>query len=456
MVIEMQTGEKTFTEKIPTTLPEQEQLAFEFFERECARILKNTPDWFRPAREFAANTHLLLGIPTHKHEEWRFTSLRGLLSHAYQPSRSFRVSKEQVASFFFGSVKGPRLVVVNGFFDEELSTSYKDLPGLQCSSLKEAFQKSPELLEKHLSKIADTHNYTFGALNTALFEDGVFLQLGRNVQPESPIQILYLSIPTEHPTCHHPRNLFLLDEGSNAHIVEIYASLGEGVTFNNVLTEAFVGQGAILEHIKIQRESTAAYHIALTQIKQARDSRLVSDSITFGGALTRNDLNLWLDGEGIDSVFNGLYVIHGEQIADNHTRIDHAKPHCHSYELYKGVLDDRAHGVFNGKIYVHQDAQKTDAKQSNQALLLSKTASVNSKPQLEIFADDVKCTHGATVGQLNKDPLFYVRSRGIPQKEAEALLVYAFASEVIEKISLPEVRDSLEAFLYDKLHGKTQ
>lgn len=437
--------------KIPIAKIEIDSKVFIDFEQESKRIRNLGPSWLKATREAATNTHLLLGIPTHKHEEWRYTSLRGLESHEYKLSEATKLHREQITKFFYGSLKGPHIVLVNGVFDKELSFDYESVPGLKAMSLKDAIQYHPELVENHLTKIVDTSSYTFGALNTALFEDGVFLYVSKDTQLQTPVQVLYLSVPKEQPTYHHPRSLIILEDNSNAHIVETFASINDGITFTNMVTEISVGQGAIFEHIKVQRESTQAYHISLTQVKQERDSRFSSDNMTFGGALTRNDFNLWLDGEGIDSTLNGVYVGNGEQIIDNHTRMDHAKPHCHTFEVYKGILDDKATGVFNGKIYVHQDAQKTDAKQSNQAILLSKTATINTKPQLEIFADDVKCTHGATVGQLSKDALFYLQSRGLPEEDAKALLLHAFASEVIGKISLEEVRQGLESLLYEKL-----
>jgi Fe-S cluster assembly protein SufD len=243
-----------------------------------------------------------------------------------------------------------------------------------------------------------------------------------------------------------------MEEGAQASIIESYIGLG-GTYFTNAVTEAVLGPASMLDHTKFQNEGPDSVHIATVASHQAGTSTLTSNNINFGGHIVRNDVNVWLDGEHTETWLNGASVGLGTQVIDNHTRIDHAKPNCHSFETYKSILGGHAAGVFNGKIYVYEDAQKTDAKQTNQAVLLSPTAVFNTKPQLEIFADDVKCTHGATIGQLRGEAMFYLQSRGIPKKQAEALLVYAFAAEVIEKIPVAAVRDALEKLLFEKLHS---
>jgi Fe-S cluster assembly protein SufD len=266
---------------------------------------------------------------------------------------------------------------------------------------------------------------------------------------KTPIHLLFLGVPGGGPVAAHMRNLFVVEENAQATIVETYS--GEGVYFTNGVTEIALDQDANLDHYKIQIESEEACHVATQQLEQAGPSVFTSHNISFGGALVRNDINSRLGGEHIESTINGLYVVNGRQHVDNHTAIDHAVPNCNSHELYKGIMDGRSTGVFNGKIFVRQDAQKTDAKQTNQNLLLSEDAVIDTKPQLEIYADDVRCTHGATVGQLDADSLFYLRSRGIGLAEARAMLVHAFASDVLNRIKLEDLRERLEEALLRKL-----
>ncbi len=423
------------------------------FEQDAKRLLSQSSNWLKTLRNEGLKVHHHLGIPTHKTEEWRFTNLHGLTSHSFKHSSFIQLSADQVEDFFYHELQGPRVVIVNGHFNQDLSAGLDQIKGLKIIGLKNALESDAKLIETHLGQVVDIENYTFTGLNTALFEDGVLIHVEKETVLENPIQILYLSIGEEQSNAHHPRSLFLVEQEAKAKILETYASLNDQTTFSNGVTEVILGENSQLEHVKFQRENSDSYHIGFIGVRQEANSRYLSDNITFGGALTRNDIHLWLGGSGIDSTLNGLYVINNEQIVDNHTRLDHAVEHCHSFEVYKGVIDDKASGVFNGKIFVHQDAQKTDAKQSNQALLLTPTASIHAQPQLEIFADDVKCTHGATVGYLTEEPLFYLRSRGIPEKEAKAMLIYAFANEVIEKISIEAVKKDVELLLYQKLRS---
>jgi len=267
---------------------------------------------------------------------------------------------------------------------------------------------------------------------------------------EDPVHIVFLTKADQAGFVTHPRVLVEVGENAQVKVIESYVGL-TGSYFTNAVTEVFVEANGVAEHVRVQDETDEAFHIATSAVHQEADSTYTSYSVQFGGRVGRVDVNLWLNGEHTESRLDGVYVAHGEQVLDNKTRIDHAKANCHSFEVYKGILMGRSTGVFNGKIFVYEDAQKTDAKQTNQALLLSPTATINTKPQLEIFADDVKCTHGATVGQLREDALFYLRSRGIPLEEARALLTYAFASEVLERITVEPVRVGLEQLLYEKL-----
>jgi Fe-S cluster assembly protein SufD len=324
----------------------------------------------------------------------------------------------------------------------------------------------------HLGRHTPPSEQPFVALNTAFLRDGACVLIPRHVALDRPIHLLYLSTtspsplgsasPSSPPSPHgtlpdgaplpivsYPRNLIVAGEGSTVTVVETYA--GEGVYFSCGVTELSAEPGATIDHYKVQRESRDAFHLATLQVYGERASVISSHSISIGGGLVRNDVNALLDGEGIDCILNGLYLADGRQLVDNHMRVEHAKPHCASHELYKGILDGRARSVFNGLIHVHPGAQKTDAKQSNRNLLLSPDAIANSNPRLEIFADDVRCTHGSTVGQLDDDAVFYLRSRGIGEAAARSLLTYAFASDILARIKVDAVRHDLEEYLFARL-----
>jgi Fe-S cluster assembly protein SufD len=363
---------------------------------------------------------------------------------AFKPARSAgRASAGELLPFEFAGDEGYRLVFVNGFFAPHLSST-AGLTGL-CQNLGSVAGAHPERLE-HLAQHAAYEDNAFTALNTAFLQDGCFLQVPAGKVVERPIHLLFLSTATTAPTVSYPRNLIVVGNGSQVTIVESYIGQKDAY-FTNAVTEIVAGENAVIDHYKLQQEGLEAFHVATLQIHQSRNSNFSSHFVSLGCGLVRNDVNAVLDGEGCECTLNGLYMGRGSQHVDNHTFIDHAKPHCTSHELYKGILKDRARGVFNGKIYVHQDAQKTDAKQTNQTLLLSDDAVINTKPQLEIYADDVKCTHGATVGQLSDEALFYLRSRGIGQEAARGLLTYAFANDIIGRIKVAPIRARLEEVL---------
>jgi len=300
-------------------------------------------------------------------------------------------------------------------------------------------------VEQYLGKVAAYEGQTFTALNTAFLDDGAVLHVAREVEVARPIHLLFVSDASAGTGTSQPHNLIVLDRFAKATVIESYAGLGNGAYFTNVVTEAVVGDGATLTHLKLQRESAKAYHVGTVDVRQARDSHLVSFSFATGAALSRTNIYTELRGEGCGATLNGLYLGDGEQHIDHQTRIEHVEPNCYSREHYKGILDGSAHGVFNGKVFVHPAAQKTDGKQTNNTLLLSEKAQIDTKPQLEIFADDVKCTHGATVGRLDETSLFYMKSRGINSRSARELLTYAFAADVLETIEQVEVREALEA-----------
>lgn len=398
-------------------------------------------------RSRALSHHLAAGIPTTKDEEWKYTSLRELGELYFLQGGARPLAGADVDALALGDMPQVRVVFVNGLFNGELSSPLDGVDGLQIRLL------SQDSSADGLGALVKTENFPFAALNTATFRDGIAIRITKNAKIDLPIHVVFLAAadPNNAVSYSAPRLVVHAETGSQAELIETYASVGGTSTMSNAVAEVFVAENASLEHIKIQRESTESYHFSTTEVRQERDSSFNHYSVTLGGKLTRNDLNVFLNGSNLHSRMDGIVVIDGAQHADNHTRLDHAFPHCDSFEVYKHVLDGQSTAVFNGKIYVHQDAQKTDAKQTNNTLLLSPQATINSKPQLEIFADDVKCTHGATVGQLDTDPMFYLRSRGIPETQARAMLVYAFAAEVLEKISNRDLVARLEALLDEKL-----
>ena len=325
-------------------------------------------------------------------------------------------------------------------------------PAVQTGSLAAAIEAGSGIVERHLARYASYKDHAFVAWNTASFEDGAFLEIPSGRAIEEPIHLRFAASPNGKPTVCHPRNLIVVGRGSQVTIVESYLGPDGAVYLTNPVTEIIVGAGAVVEHIKLQQEGDLGYHVSTTQVFQERGSNFTSHSISLGGALVRNDINTVLAGEGGEATLNGLYVATGRQHVDNHTAIDHCKPHCASHELYKGVLAGRSAAVFNGKIFVRQDAQKTDAKQTNKNLLLSEDAVINTKPQLEISADDVRCTHGATVGQLDEEPVFYMRSRGFSAQDARRILTVAFARDITDRIKNEPVRAWLAEMVSAKLN----
>lgn len=391
-------------------------------------------------------------IPSTKDEEWKYSPLHHLTEAEWQAGESF------LASEVWGSLSSIQLVFANGHLVPSLSRGL-DTPGLTILSLDEAkaaglgslATSATEKFEvaAHLGRLSKPGVGAFGALNTASFGDGAFLKIAKNAHIEQPIIVSFLA--SGEGVSSAPRLFVIAEEGSQATLFETYEAQGNATSFATAVTEIIVEANAQLEHVKLQNDSLTSTHIGLTEVKQAPDSTYRNYTIMTGGRMVRNDLNVFINGSNCHTRIDGVVCIDGNQHVDNHTRLDHAKPFCDSFEVYKHLLNGSSTAVFNGKIFVHQDAQKTDAKQTNQAVLLSPTATMNTKPQLEIFADDVKCTHGATVGALEHIMEFYMRSRGIPQVQARALLVYAYAAEVIEQISHEGIREALAAILFSKL-----
>jgi Fe-S cluster assembly protein SufD len=411
--------------EVPRKVPQDN-----FFALETARFRAgpsgNGNSWTRALREAALSRFSELGPPTTKDEDWKYTNISPIARIPFRPARSGTsgVGADQLARSGLAWLAENRLVCVNGHFSPELSFLEK-LPGeVKVGSLKSFLSHEREIVEAHLGKHASHHNHPFVALNTAFMNDGAFVYVPKGTVVAKPIHLLFIATRTADPIVAYPRNLVVLEENSQATILESYSALEEHVYFTNGVTEIVLGDHAVLDHTKLEREAKSAFHIASVQVHQKRNATFFSHLVSTGGCLVRNDVNSVLGGEGADCTLDGLFVVDGSQHVDNHTRIDHAHSHCSSRELYKGILDGAAQGVFNGKIYVHPRAAKTDARQTNNNLLLSKAATIDTKPQLEIYNNDVKCTHGSTIGQIDRQALFYLRTRGLAEKDARRLLTY--------------------------------
>ncbi len=407
------------------------------------------PPWLQQIRQAAISRFSDLGFPTSRQEEWKYTEVAPIQRTAFRPAdcELNGLTTERLTELTFGNLQCPRLVFLNGHYSAQLS-SLKGLPEtVQVQSLAEVLEQNPDGVEAHLARYARYQNHPFVALNTALIQDGALVHVPRGEVIQEPIHLLYLSTGAEEAMAIHPRNLILAEDNSQVAVLESYVGLQEGVYFTNSVTEIVAAENAVVDHYKLHQESKGAFHVGTLQVHQERDSTVRAFNGTLGGKLTRNEVNVVLDGEGAECHLDGLYLISGTQHVDNHTRLEHAKPHCQSREVYKGILGEKATGVFHGRIVVLPGAQKTDSKQTNNNLLLSDEALINTKPQLEIYADDVKCTHGATIGQLDPEALFYLRSRGIDKPAARSLLIYAFASQVVNRIKVDLVRTKLDEYL---------
>lgn len=409
------------------------------------------PAWLVPRRHAALASAAEAGFPTTQDEEWRFTRVAPLLKLPLHPAGtpSRRLTREEIAPFTFG-LDCWRLVFVDGHFCAELSTLPAPGGDLQAASLRSALAGHAPELEQHLTCCASDTANVFTALNTAFFQDGALLRAAPGKVIEQPVHLLFLATSAEAGATAHVRNVIIAGARSEMKVLETYANLADGQTFTNAVTELVVGEEAHLDHCKIQEQSRHAFHIATIAAQQGRNSHWTSHSISTGAQLARHQIQTLFQAEGGNCLLNGLYLAHGDQRVDHHTVVDHAQPRCESHEFYHGVLSGRAHGVFNGKIFVRQDAQKTNAKQTNRNLLLSEEAVIDTKPQLEIYADDVKCTHGATVGQIDEEAIFYLRARGIGLERARQIMVRAFASDVVGRIPLEPVRTHLNQMLTER------
>lgn len=416
-------------------------------ERVAADRRTADPAWLTRARRAALEQFDQLGFPTSHDEDWRFTSVAPIAEGNFAldavPTAS-NVTRTDLVPFEWNETVASTLVFVNGRYLDVASDTHGLPRGVRVESLARALTSSAAQVEAHLFAASNRHRHAFTALNTALLQDGAFVYVPDGAVIDAPIHLLFLSAGSPHPTMAHPRVLIVMGAGSHATVVESFGAVRAEGYLTNVVTEVVAGENASFHHYNVQRESLQSFHVGAMYLRAARDARIACHSISFGGSLVRNDVNVLLDGEGAECTLNGLYLSDGSRLVDNHTTIDHAQPHCASREVYKGILGGRGRAVFNGKIIVRPDAQKTDAKQTNKALLLSEDAQINTKPQLEIFANDVKCTHGAAVGQIDDDAIFYLRARGLGEQEARQMLIRAFAGEVLAQMTLPGLRSCLE------------
>jgi Fe-S cluster assembly protein SufD len=402
----------------------------------------------RKLRQDAFARFCEVGFPTTHDEDWRFTNVSAIAQTAFRLTRNRRVrlSQQELEPYRLAGVAS-QLVFVNGHFARELSLLGKLPNGVKVSSLAGEISSNPGAIERHLGRYLDIRRDAFCALNTAFVEDGAYVHIPRGTLVEEPIYLLFVSTADDAPSMSHPRNLIVAEEDSQATFVEDYVSLDGGTVFCNTVTELVAGDRTVLSHYMIEREHKEAFNISTLRIQQGRSTNVVSHSVLLGGALVRNNVHPVLAGEGGECLINGLFIGNGGQHLDNYMLVEHASPRCGSRQFYNGILDGHAHGVFHGRIIVHKDAQKTDAKQTNRNLLLSDDAQIDTKPQLEIYADDVKCTHGATIGQIEGDALFYLRSRGIDEVSARKLLLFAFASECLDRMKEGPVRKHVEGLI---------
>ncbi len=392
-----------------------------------------------------------LGFPTIRHEEWKYSNVANLLNQPFDFDVTSTLTTDDLEPLQIPNLAGNVLYFVNGHYRPDLSTIVSPADRLQISSFADALQTQPDVIGLHFARYADFQDNAFIALNTAFASDGVFIRVPDGQTVEEPVILRFISDARQQNVATQPRNLLVVGRNASLKLAESYRTLGNGASFTNTVTEVSVARDARMDYYKIQDETSQAYHIGTTQVSMADHSHFHATTVTVNGGFVRNDLNITINGQHCEAFLNGLYMPNGRQHVDNHTLVDHAMPNSYSNELYKGILDDNGTGVFNGKIYVRPDAQKTNAFQSCKNVVLSPGASMNTKPQLEIYADDVKCSHGTTTGQLNEDALFYLQARGIPKDMARTLLMAAFADDVINRIQIEPIREYLSGAVMQKL-----
>lgn len=427
------------------TVSEQLETYLESFSELQQTAVGHGLGWLRKLREDAFARFCETGFPTTHDEDWRFTNVSSIAKASFKLASSAKVSREDLALFdLSGAVC--QLVFINGRFARGLS-AMNAMSGVRVNGLADEISTNPAALESHLGRYLDTQRDAFAALNTAFLNDGAYIHIRKGAVLEHPIHLLFVTTASDVPAMTHPRNLIVAGDQSQIAVVEDYVSLASGVAFANTATELVAGESAVVSHYMLEREHTDVFNVSTLRIQQARSANVSTHSILLGGGLVRNNVHPVLAGEGGECLINGLFIGTGKQHLDNYMLVEHAKPHCESRQFYNGILDGKAHGVFHGRIIVHKDAQKTDAKQTNRNLLLSDDAQIDTKPQLEIYADDVKCTHGATIGQIEENALFYLRSRGIDERSARKLLLLAFANECLDRMKEDAVRSYLQGLI---------
>ncbi len=424
---------------------------FERFEKRAQQ-----PAWVLPLRKAGMASFADQGFPTLHHEDWRYTNVAPIARLPFRPV--FELSPDAAVAELlkdaaFTKLAGNRLVFVNGQFAPTLSVQSAVPAGVKVQNLTSALAENMSLVEKHLGKYAQANGNAFAALNQAFFGDGVFIHVPAGIEVAEPVQLIFISSTKQAGTTIQPRNLIIADANSKLTVIESYVHAGNSAYFTNAVTELIAGDNAAVELIKFQDEAVDAFHVATIQGYFGRASNVQVHSFALGAKLSRNNIRVNLAGEGLECILNGLYLTRGDQLADHHMIVEHAQPHCASHEYFNGILDDKSKGVFHGRILVRQLAQKTDAKQTNKNLLLSDDATADTKPQLEIYADDVKCTHGATIGQLNDESIFYLRSRGLSMDTARQMLIHAFAGEIIERIRCQPAREEIDKIVWDRLEA---
>lgn len=415
--------------------------------RMAPRVSGNEPASVFALRKSALERFAALGFPTTEKEEWRYTNVSAIARQEFVLPGTTQVSPGEIDKHRLAEAP-VELVFINGHFSADHSRNTEQA-GARVRDFSSALHQMPELVSARLGQVADMKQHPFRALNTVLMNTGAVIVTEDNALVDGPIHLLFISTAGSRPSIVNPRNLVIARRGSRIRLVETYA--GTGSYFNNPVTELIAEPSAGITHYKVIRESNESFHVATLAVRQERDSAVTSSVITLGGGLVRNEIAVSLAGEGSSVTLDGLYVTSGPQHVDNQTVIDHQKPNCTSVEHYKGILDGRSRGIFDGKIIVRKDARKTSSRQTNNNLVLSESATVDTKPQLEINNDDVKCTHGSTIGRLDDDALFYLRSRALDEDQARALLTYAFASEIVERLKIPSLRDLLQRELTERL-----
>ena len=416
-----------------------------------------TVPWLELVRNSAIDRFEQLGFPTVHDEEWKYTNLAGLAKQGFVPATRATNVLLDGAQFVYPETTTTHLVVVNGFLSEELSVR-SGLEGVVAIDLLSAVADARynKVARAYLARNAGYHNKGLAALNTAFLQSGLFLWIPRNVKVETPIQVTFVTDAEHEDAASFPRLLVVAEENSSATLIETFVSTRNRQYFTNAVSEVVLKEGAQLEHYRMQRESDDAFHTSITSASLGRSASYDTTSINLGGRLSRHDISVVLDHEGAECWVDGLYLAGSDQHTDTHSVIDHKQPHCNSHQLYKGILDGNGRAVFNGKIFVREGAQKTDAMQTNKNLLLSQQARIDTKPQLEIYADDVKCAHGAAVGQIDQEELFYLQARGINPELGRSLLTYGFAEEVIGKIKIDSIRSQLDEIVLRQLNTQLE